>query len=247
MKLVNPLLEYLPPRPGESFFVNRFDFSYFATPWHYHPELELVLIEESSGKRFVGNNITEFSSGDLSFFGQNVPHLYQNPASYYLEKSELRAKSTVLHFLPSALGNDFLKLPEAQKIPQLLEKAKFGMDIFGLAKQQIISKMDLLLGSKGLQRTIYLLEIVNILCETSQYKLICGEQIAGYNHSDSARLHEIVQYIMQNYQREIKLEAAAAIVFMTPTSFCRFFKERTKRTFFEYVKDLRLTQCLNPA
>ncbi|MGI8633810.1 MAG: helix-turn-helix transcriptional regulator [Segetibacter sp.] len=53
----------------------------------------------------------------------------------------------------------------------------------------------------------------------------------------------MLQYILSNFQDEITLEDVAATVHMTRTSFCRFFKERTKRTFSDLVKDLRLTHA----
>lgn len=32
----------------------------FDSPWHYHPEYELTFIINSSGVRYVGNNIENF-------------------------------------------------------------------------------------------------------------------------------------------------------------------------------------------
>lgn len=43
--------------------------------WHFHPELELVYIEGASGKRHVGNHISEYQESDLVLIGSNIPHL----------------------------------------------------------------------------------------------------------------------------------------------------------------------------
>ncbi len=138
MNLIDPLLEYLPPKFEETFFIESFDLPYFGTPWHYHAEFELVLVKESHGKRFVGNSVSNFNSGDLSFLGSNLPHLYLNPPDYYEKDSKYRAKSIVLHFRPEAFGNLF-SLPEFKKTQMLFDKAKYGMDITGKSRNQIIS------------------------------------------------------------------------------------------------------------
>jgi hypothetical protein len=49
-----------PTEGEESFFAKAFDLPYFATPWHYHPEFELVLVVKSRGKRFIGNYVSDF-------------------------------------------------------------------------------------------------------------------------------------------------------------------------------------------
>jgi len=63
---LKPLLEHLPPASGESFVVRSFDYPYYPTPWHFHPEYELVLVTESTGRRFIGDSIADFKPGDLA-------------------------------------------------------------------------------------------------------------------------------------------------------------------------------------
>lgn len=240
---MKPVLEHLPLEDKESFFTRAFELPYFGTPWHYHPEYELVLVLESEGKRFVGNSITDFKKNDLSFFGSNLPHLYRNPPEYYEKGSELKARSIVIHFLETSLGRDFFALPQARKIKQFFERSKQGIDILGETKKKIIVKMQAMLETAGFQRLIYLLEILNILAETTEYNLISGPGIVGHNISDSERLDKVFHYILQNFHRGIKLEEVASLIYMTRTSFCRFFLERTKRTFSDYLTEVRLNHA----
>jgi hypothetical protein len=60
---MKPVLEYLPRDEEESFVVKYFDYDHYPTPWHYHPEYELVLVTESTGKRFIGDDIKNFGPG----------------------------------------------------------------------------------------------------------------------------------------------------------------------------------------
>ena len=43
-----------------------------------------------------------------------------------------------------------------------------------------------------------------------------------------------------NIQEGINLEDASAVLNMSPSSFCRFFKKKTGLTFMEYVKNVKV-------
>jgi mannose-6-phosphate isomerase-like protein (cupin superfamily) len=45
--------------------------------WHYHPEVELVFFKKGSGTQFIGDCITQFSTGDVVLVGSNLPHYWQ--------------------------------------------------------------------------------------------------------------------------------------------------------------------------
>ena len=240
---MNPVLEYLPPESEESFFAQAFDFPYFPTPWHYHPEYELVLVTKSYGKRFIGNAVTDFHEGDLSFFGPNLPHLYRNSQEFYENNPELRAQSMVIHFSEKSLGNDFLQLPQAKYIRELFHLSRQGMDILDNTKKEVIAKMKRLLELHGMERLIALLDILHQLGASSAYKLISDPGIIGHNAGDAERLNKVFQYTLENFEREIRLEEVAALAYMTRTSFCRFFQQRTKKSFFAFLAGIRLSHA----
>ena len=237
------VLEHLPPEGEESFFAKAFDLPYFGTPWHYHPEFELVLVVKSQGKRFVGNFVSDFQEGDLTFLGPNLPHLYRNGPLYYDQTPSFRAQSIVVHFLESSLGADFLALPQARKFHRLFERSRQGMDILAATRELVSEKMRSLLQASGMKRLIGLLEILDILADTNDYALISEPGIVGNNALDTDSLNSVFQYVLQNFYRDITLEEVANLVHMTRTSFCRFFRERTKRNFFSFLADVRLNHA----
>ena len=116
------------------------DVPYFSTPWHYHPEYEIVLVLESTGKRFVGSCITDFKAGDLCMIGSYLPHYYRNDEAFYAKDSSLRAKSLVIHFLEEFLGDKFWLLPESQAIKALLERSKRGLSFGEKTVEKVLPK-----------------------------------------------------------------------------------------------------------
>src|SRR5579875_71217 len=128
---MKPTLEYLPKSLNESFVTKYFDYSYYPTPWHFHPEYELVLVTESTGKRFIGDSINRFAPGNLALLGPYLPHLYRNDDKYYRAKSKLRAKSVVVHFTEQSFGEQSMKLPEMHGLQNLFTRSVKGLDVTG--------------------------------------------------------------------------------------------------------------------
>ncbi|MDQ4139701.1 MAG: AraC family transcriptional regulator, partial [Bacteroidota bacterium] len=53
-------------------------------------------------------------------------------------------------------------------------------------------------------------------------------------------MNEVYTYIMQNYRKNIPLEEVAEIANMSPTSFSRFFKVKTNKSFSSFITELRI-------
>jgi transcriptional regulator GlxA family with amidase domain len=57
---------------------------------------------------------------------------------------------------------------------------------------------------------------------------------------DNQRINATFEFLMKNFEREITLEEVAEIANMTPNAFCRFFKLRTRKTFSDFLNDIRI-------
>lgn len=237
---MKPVLEHLPKENEESFVVKYFDYSSYPTPWHYHPEYELVLVTESTGKRFIGDNITNFAPGNLAFIGPNLPHTYQNDEVYLKAKSKLRAKSIVVHFSEESLGKDFFSLPESQPIKNLFNKSVKGIDVIGQTNTAISKKLHEIIHLSGLKRWFCLMEILVMLAESKELSSICKTSLIGNNEKESKRLSVVMNWILQEYEKEIRIAEAAAMCGMSENAFSRFFSQRTRKTFSGYITELRL-------
>ncbi|WP_427871465.1 hypothetical protein [Flavobacterium sp. MMS24-S5] len=82
---------------------------FFQAPFHSHPELELVYVKESYGKRIIGNSVMPFEPGDMVFLGSDIPHVWLNDEKYYHGIEDLRAHSIVVYFHKDILA-DFLRI-----------------------------------------------------------------------------------------------------------------------------------------
>jgi AraC-like DNA-binding protein len=240
---MQPILEHLPKKKEESFVVKYFDYPYYPTPWHYHPEYELVLVTASTGKRFIGDNISEFGPGNLAFIGPDLPHTYRNDDKYYQRSSKQRAQSIVVHFLESSLGHDFLSLPESKPLRNLFARSVRGLDITGRSNRAVSEKMKELLSLGGLARWLKLVEILQLLSATKEYRYISRAPVLGQNEKESDRMAVVLDYVLQHFSAEIRVSDVAKLLNMAENSFSRYFSRRTRKTFTSFVNEIRLNHA----
>src|SRR5204863_781259 len=70
------LFEKIVPAADSSFAILDKRAAAFDGRFHFHPEIEITLIESSTGRRVVGDSIEQFAPGDLVLLGENLPHQY---------------------------------------------------------------------------------------------------------------------------------------------------------------------------
>ncbi|MCB0636817.1 MAG: helix-turn-helix domain-containing protein [Lewinella sp.] len=206
--------------------------------WHYHEQLELVVILRSTGTRFVGNSIEQFSEGEIVLLGKDLPHMWLNDKPYFQEGSDLVAEAIAIHFKEDFLCSSVTRVPEFKALQLLLENARQGLKFTG-------DNSDLVMDIKGMldldefDRVLQLLKILKKLSEREATILSKN----GFNESTDAMKHkmdEVFSYIFNNFKKQITLAEVAGIVNMHPTAFSRFFKKASHKTFSRYLNEIRV-------
>lgn len=230
------VFEQLNTEQSSSFILRQFDVPKFDAPFHFHPEYELTLILKGEGQRYVGQQVHEFFMGDLVFLGANLPHCWVNQP---LENENVSA--IVIQFGELFLTKGILDLPEMKKVQAFLEKSKSGFEIIGKTKEILTEKIVSLQHKTPLQKIAGLLEIFDILSNSIEIMTIDDFFFEHqYNQSETARFQKVFSYLIENFKEEITLEQIANIADLSPTSFCRYFKNITKKTFVEVLIEFRL-------
>ncbi|MEO6915109.1 MAG: AraC family transcriptional regulator [Chitinophagaceae bacterium] len=208
---------------------------------HYHQEYELHFLIKGEGLRFIGENISHFASGEIIMLGENLPHGWHSKDEYLHQHCDNEMEAIVIHFSNDFLGNDFLRLPEASLIHLLFEKAKRGMIFFGATKKKLGLLMIKAAESEGLDKIITLISILKIILETSDYRAIAKfHSFVMPSDCETERLNKICSYTMANFRKNITLKEVASISNLTITSFCRYFKLMTKKSYNNFLKEVRI-------
>jgi len=212
-------------------------FSFNDFPFHYHPEFELILILKGSGQRFVGDNIAEFKSGELYFFGANLPHTFYNkhlPADRDIHQ-------IVIQFDESFLGRGFFDRDCFKQIKTFLENARRGYCFSAKLTQQVSRKITRMVQLNEAEVLIELLSLLNQLSGTAGFSFIAS---AGYqvnaNSKDPERMAGVYDYIFRHFNEDISLNQVASVACLSPEAFCRYFKKHTRKKFSEFLVEVRI-------
>jgi AraC-like DNA-binding protein len=234
-------LQKSPISENRAFEVKHLMAPHFDPNWHFHPEYQLFLALKGTGTRFIGDHVSPFKEGDLVFTGPNLPHLWQSDHEYFMEDQGLITEGIVIYFPENFLGKDFLQKNEMYKVKQLFQQAQRGLEIFGQTHQQVSTMMHQMLTVTDFDQILALLNLLNILTHSSEYKLLATE---GYSNSmketETDRMNRVHAYVMKNFREEIRLEDVAAIANMTPSAFSRYFKVHANKTFSDFLIEIRV-------
>ena len=209
--------------------------------YHHHPEYELVYIENGSGVRIVGDNIDEFKKNDLVFLGSSLPHVWRCDNAYNNYDGTFNGKGYVIQFLEDFIGESFWKLPENRGLMSFFSHASRGCKFFGLTKNRLIEIMIAMESMKPVERFYALFSIYEILATTKEYSFICSP---AYHNThvltESDPLRDVVEYLLQNFKKDIKLKDVLDIANMSNTRFFLAFKKAYRMPFKSYLLKLRI-------
>jgi len=231
---MKPLIEKLPLTEDHSFVAQTHRTPNFEVPWHQHIEYELILFTEGAGLSFIGNYVGTFETGDVFFLGSNLPHTFQK--SY----EDLITSAVVIHFKEDFWGKEILNLPESKSIKDLLHRSTHGIKANGVTKEILQEKIKELEKEKGFWRITKLCECLSILAETKEYITVSTQEIKALNPKDQERIDRVFHYTMENFKEPIQLSLISEKAGMSIPAFCNYFKKRTKKTYIDFINEVRI-------
>jgi len=214
---------------------------YFDKNWHFHPEYQLFWVRQGRGTRFVGDDMRVFKENDLVFTGPNLPHLWRNDQEYFEKGSELLTEGIVVYFPENFIGKELMQKEEFGELHVLLEKAGMGLEILGATNKALRPLLASLVQKDGLDRIIGLLEILLRIARSTEVQPIVR---AGYmntnKESEKDRMSTVYAFVMDHFQRPVKLEEVAGLINMSSSSFSRYFKSRMNKSFSDFLSEVRI-------
>lgn len=217
------------------------DLPHFIVPWHYHPAIEIMYITRGTGTRFVGDHLEGYAEGDICMIGPKLPHEWRNDEIYFNKESGLRATCICLFFKREIFEPNLIRLPEMTNIRDLIERSRRGLKFGGEARKKIAAFIGRSANNTGAQKVTDLITLLEMMATTDEYEILASVGFTeSVNSDDFERFNKVYKYMVANFTGSIKLDDVATLIGLTPTAFCRYFKERTKKTFIEYLNDMRI-------
>jgi AraC-like DNA-binding protein len=238
---MQPSLKKIDTSSKELFHVCKVNEKHFYPLWHFHPQCEIIVIEEGTGTLYIGDGIDHFKPDDIYIFGPNIPHLLRSYPEYFKPESELRSRATVIYFNEDFLGGDFLNFEETQPIKNLFRTAQSGMIISGGSKMKIKKQLYSSIENIGFDRLVSFISLLNFIASKAEHNELSSAGFRlTFNEKEANRLNEISDFLLKNFTRTIRLSEVAEIANMSETAFCRFFRKKTNKTLVAFLNEIRV-------
>ena len=224
--------------PDRSFRYLRLELDAFDLAQHRHPHWELTWIERGQGVRFVGDNASAFSAGDLVLLGSELPHTWKS-----VGRCNGQSLATVLQFPAELL--EIPAMPELVALQPMRVVAQRGICIVGATHDKVIECLSRLEGVDALGRALGLLDILRLvsLAPADTLPIATRPIVPGQSLGRDGRADRVVQWIHAHSARALPLDEAARVAAISEAAFSRFFRREMGKTFSDFVNDVRVAQA----
>lgn len=204
---------------------------------HYHPYLEIIEIKSGTAEMQINSEQLTLSEGDIALIGSNEIHSLIGCCRHIVINIDpvfiYQIKDFSEEIFPRSISSKILKKDESKgilysflckcidRILSLYTEKPKGYHLL------IMSSIYELLGN-----------IYNYTSKLDDYSIN-----SPLKKEDLKRLNKVLDYINENYTRELSIEDISSVINLTPSYFCRFFKRNMGSTFFEYLNQYRCSQA----
>lgn len=238
---MKPFYQKLVSLPLQSVIFYDEEVPHFSVPWHFHPEMEILLVVRSSGMCYVGDGIHRFAEGEISIIGENIPHWWKSDSKYLDPENTSGVKALIIQFKKEVFETNFIQLHEMNAIRNLFGRLQRGIRFNGKSRKILGEQVQKIFRQKGIRRIAELLVLLDMMAKASDFEY---HSSIGYskiiNSYDFSRFNNIHEYLIRNFTKPINLAGIAEKANMCPTAFCRYFRKHTGRTFVSFLNEIRI-------
>lgn len=241
--MLNPIGFKVPLYNNKSIYVEEWNAKHFYKAVHFHEEYQLTYIVNGQGTLFVESNTYKFKQGETYLFGKNIIHRFKSEENTVHKNHNVRQIS--VFFKLDSFASLFNQNPETDSIRSLLENASSGLKLNSSQSSDFFQRIKRFAHMDDFDKVLELLHILNWISESNQKEYLIVEQVSRTDVDEKGicTINEIFDFTTSNYQKKISLSDVADRFNMTPTSFCRFFKLRTQKTFSQFLIELRVIKA----
>jgi AraC-like DNA-binding protein len=233
---VKPQIQKLPLTEGTSFVARTFRTPDFEVGWHQHVEYELILFTEGAGMAFVGNHIGEFDSGDIYFLAGNLPHTFRK------RDHDLITSAVVVQFREDFWGAGLMKLPEARLIRDLFVFSRQGLKLRPPLREKLAPLIRDLEHAEGFSRILLLGKCLEEIALSPHVTPLSTQEIKSYHDT---RIESVLQFTTDHFSDNVQLSQVAGIAGVSVKGFCAYFKRTTKKTYINFLNEVRVGYACN--
>lgn len=229
------VLPFKLPKPENRAFIYQVDEgAVFYNKFHEHKEIQITAIIEGEGELVTGDTVTRYVPGDVFVLGGHLPHLFRSD-----ETASIRSEMRSVFFCKESFGKVFFDLIELKELESLFQQVEAGIRVSENREAICALLLDMDQASH-LDRFIGLLELLRLISRSHSDTLASFVYKKSYTEEEGTRMSNVYEYAISHFREDISLATISDVANMTENAFCRYFKQRTNKTFFHFLGELRL-------
>jgi AraC-like DNA-binding protein len=205
----------------------------FYSKLHQHQEIQISLIKKGEGTFIIGDHVGEFNEGDIFVIGENLPHVFNS------DESIKKVHMISLFFMKSAYGERFFAMPEFKDLDSFFSNSTLGFKL-DPPSNEVSDLIQTLPHISKLQLFITFFEMLRSMNQHNITTFSSAIHTKVYGEEEGNRMRNIFGYTLDRFDKSISLNEIAQIANMTPNAFCRYFKQRTNKTYVNFLLDIRI-------
>ena len=230
--------EITPLQEDDCFLVFDRQRNLFTFPIHFHPEYEINFIANAKGgRRVVGDHLGEIEDLEMVMVGPNLYHGWEN----YKNTGQVPLHEITIQFPRELFEGNLINKNILKPIRELLYNAGRGILFSRETIKTVKNHLHNLSKKRGFDSYMVFQSLLYDLAISRNQRLLTNISFQRTNDFyNSDRIEKIYAYAKENYTKKIKLEDAAKLINMSVPSFSRLIKQRTGKSFVDFMNEIRL-------
>lgn len=211
--------------------------------WHWHPEIEITLVEEGRMTYRVNDRRFSLKAGDLLFGNTNVLHAgFMEDGADCIYTAITFSPRLIYGFSQSSIHTDYVE-PLLQDFS--LPAIRFGPshsrhDSFGKIVERLLYLDEQRPPFYELEITAELLLFWKELLSHRPFASSCP----SHSRTEYERIRKILGYIEKNYSRQIRLKDISEHIHLCESECCRLFKRYMNQPLSSFLQEYRIERSL---
>ena len=169
--------------------------------------------------------------------GSNLPHVFKSDITSIKESFMIS-----LFFTRSSFGESFFDLDDFKELTVFFNNIKSSFRVLN-NKKKLSKYFFKLKKSRDLDKFIVFIKMLRLISYSEIKSLSSFIYEKKYTDNEGKRMRDVMDYTLNNFSKKIELDEVADVANMTSNAFCRYFKQRTNKTYFTFLNELRVEKA----
>lgn len=205
----------------------------FYDRFHQHEAVQISFLLTGEGELLAGDRIRRYQRGDAFVIGSYLPHLFKSDQSVFKESEMISV------FFSKADLNRFSSFDEVAQMESLLNEMDAGIFLESNKEEvgRLIAEIEF---ASPLNRLALFFSLLEVILEADRSVLSSLLPRKALSENEGMRMQSVMNYTLNSLDKPIRLEEVAELANMSPNAFCRYFKQRTNKSFFQFLIEIRI-------